>query len=286
MTPSYFANRTIVLATMHCKEQVIAPILERELGVKVVVPESFNTDIFGTFTRERDRPGNQLETARIKAQNALDLTGETLAIASEGSFVPHPSLPSIPSNRELVVLIDRIHNLEITGEELSLNTNFNHKIVKTFEEAQEFAQKIGFPQHGLIVSLSSSTRDSSTIVKGITTEAHFLTAVKTALERSPNGTIHLETDMRALYNPTRMQVIQQATQNLVKAVNQTCPECGCPGMKVIERRRGLLCELCNLPTNLTRSLVYGCQKCQVRREVLFPDGMTTADPTYCGYCNP
>lgn len=286
MTTSYFANRIAILATMHHKEQVIAPILERELGLKVIVPAQFDTDIFGTFTRERHRPGNQLETARIKAQKALELTGETLAIASEGSFAPHPSFPAIPSNRELVVLIDHIHGLEIVGEELSLNTNFNHKTVKTLEEAQDFAQKIGFPQHGLIVSLSSSIQDPSTIVKGITTEAQFLTTVLTALKHSPTGTICLETDMRALYNPTRMQVIQQATQNLVKAVNQSCPECGCPGVKVIERRRGLFCELCNLPTNLTRSVVYGCQNCGVCQEVLFPDGITTADPTYCAYCNP
>ncbi|MGI0484407.1 DUF6671 family protein [Pantanalinema rosaneae CENA516] len=286
MTTDYFANRVAVLATMHRKEQAIAPILEQELGIKVIIPEQLNTDVFGTFTRERSRPGNQLETARIKAQAALDLTGATLAIASEGSFAPHPSFPAIPGNRELVILIDQRHQIEIIGEELSLNTNFNHQTVKTLDEAQEFAQKIGFPQHGLIVSLSSSLQNPSTIVKGITTEAQFITAVETAFERSPTGTIHLETDMRALYNPTRMQVIAQATHNLVKAANQTCPECGCPGMKVIERRRGLLCELCNLPTRLTRSVVYGCQKCEACQEVLFPDGSTTADPTYCAYCNP
>jgi hypothetical protein len=271
---------------MHRKEQVIAPILERELGLKVIVPKQFDTDVFGTFTRERNRPGNQLETARMKAEAALELTGETLAIASEGSFAPHPSFPAIPSNRELVVLIDQSHALEIVGEELSLDTNFNHKTVKTLEEVQEFAQKIGFPQHGLIVRCSASPQDPNPFTKGITTEAELITAAITALERSLTGTIHLETDMRALYNPTRMQVIAQATQNLVKAVKQTCPECGFPGVKVIERRRGLLCELCNLPTSLTRSVVYGCQKCEVRREVLFPDGLTTADPTYCAYCNP
>jgi hypothetical protein len=82
-----FANRVGVLATMHQKERVMAPLLEKELGIKVIVPPNFNTDSFGTFTREIKRPGDQLETARLKAEKALLLTGETLAFASEGALI-------------------------------------------------------------------------------------------------------------------------------------------------------------------------------------------------------
>ena len=88
-----FKDRIAVLGTMHQKERVIAPLLEKELGIKVTVPENFNTDKFGSFTREIDRPGSQIEAARLKVQQALLLTGENLGIASEGSFAPHPSLP-------------------------------------------------------------------------------------------------------------------------------------------------------------------------------------------------
>jgi hypothetical protein len=70
---SLFTNRVAVLATMHQKERVIAPILEENLGIKVIVPENFNTDAFGTFTREIKRPGNQIEVARLKAEKALEL---------------------------------------------------------------------------------------------------------------------------------------------------------------------------------------------------------------------
>jgi hypothetical protein len=76
---------------MHHKERVIVPVLQQELGIKCIVPENFNTDIFGTFTREVERPGTQIAAARLKAQQALEVTGETLAIASEGSFTLHPS---------------------------------------------------------------------------------------------------------------------------------------------------------------------------------------------------
>jgi hypothetical protein len=87
-----FHNKTGVLATMHQKEQVIAPILEH-LGIKIVVPQGLNTDEFGTFSRDIKRPGDQLQAARLKAERAMALTGLTLAFASEGSFGPHPSIP-------------------------------------------------------------------------------------------------------------------------------------------------------------------------------------------------
>ncbi len=38
-----FSNRVGILATMHQKEIVIAPLLE-QLGIKVIVPPDFNTD--------------------------------------------------------------------------------------------------------------------------------------------------------------------------------------------------------------------------------------------------
>jgi hypothetical protein len=47
----WFENRTAIVATMHQKEQAIAPILQPPLGISITVPESFDTDTFGTFTR-------------------------------------------------------------------------------------------------------------------------------------------------------------------------------------------------------------------------------------------
>ena len=71
MKNALFADRVGVLATMHQKEIVIAPLVEQELGVKVVVPENLDTDAFGTFTREIKRPGDQLEAARLKAEKSI-----------------------------------------------------------------------------------------------------------------------------------------------------------------------------------------------------------------------
>lgn len=281
----FFVDRVAVLATMHRKEAVVAPLVQRELGLKVVVPEAFDTDRFGTFSREVKRWGTQLETARTKAANAIELTGESLAIASEGSFGPHPAMPYLPCNRELVVLIDRQHQLEIIGEALSTETNFSHTQVRTWDEAKPFAERAGFPQHGLVVIAGAATTPTGNqIRKGITDESQLREAVEWAVQTA--GTAWLETDMRAHFNPTRMRVIQQATENLIQKAKSVCPECGYPGYTVVERKSGLPCGLCFQPTALIRSEVYRCQNCDFTSEIEFPNGVRSADPTYCAYCNP
>lgn len=279
-------NRTAVIATMHQKERAIAPILEPEFGIKIRVPADFDTDLFGTFTREIKRPGTQIEAARLKAQTALEIAGETLAVASEGTFGPHPMMPYLPANREIVLLLDKANNLEIAGESLSLETNYSHQIVSSVEEAVIFSEKAGFPEHGLVVVVGDAAAGKGEIVKGITAEKQLCDAVTAGLKKSPNGKVHVETDMRAMYNPTRMQNIANATLDLVKKFKQFCPECGWPGFEIVERKIGLPCELCYFPTQLARSAVYKCKNCGYTKEELFPDGRETADPSLCQYCNP
>jgi hypothetical protein len=279
-------NRVAVIATMHQKEQVIAPILEEELGVKVIVPANFNTDIFGTFTRDIQRTGNQIEAARLKAEKILEQTGESIAIASEGSFAPHPAFPYVTSNREIIIFIDKENDLEIIGEEFSIDTNHNHLVVQTLEQALKFAKKVGFPEHGLIAMSEESPTDSHEIFKGIITEEQLVEAINYILNQSSTGTVHLETDMRAMFNPTRMKNIAKATHNLVKKINCYCPKCYTPGFEITQKIQGLPCELCYSPTSLTRAVIYECQKCGYSEEKLFPDGNEFADPSLCMYCNP
>ncbi|MCF4970521.1 DUF6671 family protein [Nostoc sp. CMAA1605] len=281
-----FSDRTAVIATMHYKEKVIAPLLEQELGIKTIVPQNFDTDIFGTFTREVKRLGTQIAAAKLKAEKALEITGEKLAIASEGSFHPHPALPYLSANREIVILLDKINNLEIIGEEFSLETNFNHQVISSLDEAYEFAEKIGFPQHGLVLMYENSISHQSEIIKGINTKAKLTELVELALTSAPEKTVHLETDMRALYNPTRMNNIAKATQNLLNKINSCCPQCQTPGFEITERIPGLPCEICHTPTTLIYKVLYECHQCGFTEEKLFPHGDKFADPAQCMYCNP
>ncbi len=279
------AGRVAVIATMHQKEQAIAPLITAAWNVKTLVPTEFDTDAFGTFTRDINRVADQLTTARLKAEAALTLTGETLALASEGSFGPHPQLPFVPYSREFVLLLDTVHQIEIVGEATSTNTNYRSQAIASCEEALSFAKSVGFPAHGLVV-MESAGAPNRPIAKGITQESDLITTVELALSNSPDGKIHLETDMRALYNPTRMQAIAQATENLIQLVAQRCPECDCPGFGIVERRPGLPCSLCYAPTSLTLSELYRCQKCDYQCWMRSPNAPDFADPGQCPYCNP
>lgn len=281
-----FSGRVAVIATMHHKEQAIAPRLEKALGIQPVVPANFDTDALGTFTRDINRPANQLTTARLKAKAALDLTGETLAIASEGSFGPHPQIPFVPCDQEIVLLLDREQNLEIVGYVISTDTNYRSQTIRSPEAAFTFAQTVGFPEHGLVVMAIAEGKPTTVIAKGITTQSHLEDVVGQGLSQAPTKTVHLETDMRALYNPTRMNVIAQATDNLLIEIARCCPNCGCPGFSEVKRHPGLPCSLCYAPTSLTLAVVYGCQRCAFQQEDKFPGGQRFADPGQCPYCNP
>jgi small nuclear ribonucleoprotein (snRNP)-like protein len=279
----YFKGRKAALATMHSKEKVIAPIL-KQIGIEVIVPQTLNTDAFGTFTKDIDRAGNQLEAARAKAYAALALTGLDLAIASEGSFGADPQIPFIQSNLELILLVDTKNNLEIRGHYRSSDTNMNGSYVSTIEEARRLTQKWGFPGHGVIVRKSEKGRRY--VYKDIVTHEDLEQRVMKLLQQLLGGQVYIETDMRAHKNPTRMQNIAKATEDLVKNIQRLCPKCGSPGFAVVDIKRGVPCASCTRPTNSPTSLVYKCFKCEYTQDSLLPESDTAADPGMCTYCNP
>jgi hypothetical protein len=132
-----FKDRKLVIATMHKKEQVLAPILENGLGVKCILPEHFNSDEWGTFSGEIERKQDPIETARQKCLKAMELSGCDLGIASEGSFGPHPSIFFVQADDEFLLLIDSKNKLEIISRELSTNTNFNSKAIQRLKGIEQ-----------------------------------------------------------------------------------------------------------------------------------------------------
>lgn len=280
----FLSSRIALLATKHAKETVIAPLFAQALGMTVTVPEGFDSDRFGTFTRDIERQGNQLEAARAKANAVLDQVGGTVAIASEGAFFSDPMLPMLAQNRELVVLIDRDQNLEIVGQSLSSDTNFSHKTVTSVEEALTFAAAAKFPSHGLVVMPEADCLDTATIVKGLVHETELIKAVEKTLQGFPSA--HIETDMRAMHNPLRMEVIADATRDLITTLQRRCPSCGTPGFSMVERKPGLPCGLCQIPTQLILKDIYQCLRCQHTEDHYYPNGIRSADPGQCWNCNP
>lgn len=277
-----FDGRDILIATKHNKEKVIAPLLEKVLKVNCITPDGFDTDIFGTFSGEVDRKNDPLTTAREKCLQAMKLYNCDLAIASEGSFGPHPEMFFIPADDEIIVLIDNKNNLEIKARHLSTETNFSGKAISSESELKSFAKSAMFPSHGLIIKKAKD--DHSEVVKGIVDEATLGSVYKHFLLNY--GTVFVETDMRAMYNPTRMLNIEKAAQKLVEMASSLCPQCQTPGFSIQEVKPGLPCSLCGLPTRSTLSYIYKCQCCTFEEEKKYPNNKLQEDPMYCDNCNP
>jgi hypothetical protein len=277
-----FEDRNLIIATKHKKEDVIAPIVEKELGIKCFVAKDLDTDTLGTFTGEVERKDDPLTAARKKCYMAMELTNSDLAIASEGSFGPHPSIYFAPADDEILIFIDKKNGLEIIARELSTETNFNGSAIKSKKDLLEFAANSNFPSHGLI--LRKSKNENRDIVKGITNEEQLIKVYYNLINNF--GTAYIETDMRAMYNPTRMNIIERAAEKLIKKIKNHCPVCNMPGFGITDAKEGLPCVICNFPTRSTISYIYYCQKCSYQKEEKYPKGKQTEDPMYCDYCNP
>jgi hypothetical protein len=275
-----------VLATMHGKERVIAPVLDRGLGLRVALAIGLNTDRFGTFSREIERTGSQLDAARAKIEAAFEYAPYArVGIASEGSFGPHPYIPFLPLGRELVLLVDRMTGLELTGHDASPETNFGHAVVSDVAGAVAFAERSRFPKHGLIVMGCVDDQPSPTrvLMKDVTDHDKLVAAIRKVVGEC--GAAFVETDMRAHRNPTRMNAIGRAAADLVRRFQRRCPACAYPGFDVTERVPGLPCEWCGAPTHMIQSEVLSCRSCG-HREKRAATSRTTADPGQCQECNP
>jgi hypothetical protein len=271
------------LATMHGKEAIIAPLFKESLQVNVSVPELFDTDRFGTFTRDIKRAGTQLETAREKALAAMKQTGTPLGIASEGSFGTHPAMPFVSVNIELVVLIDSINQLEIVGQHLSHTVQTRSKTISSPEEALSTALSWGFPEQGVI--LRQSEHSNRHIYKNITSEAELLKNSRLLLSRFFATSCFMETDMRAHRCPKRRESIKEATLSLIANCQSLCPMCSTPGFSVVRHIPGLPCTECGQASQLIKASVWSCQKCHYTKEETRQD-LQFAEAKDCQWCNP
>lgn len=281
-----YRGKTAVAETMHGKQQVIAPVLRKQPGLEVIVPENPDTDRLGTFSGEVERQGSMLDTAIAKARMEMDLTGLKLGIASEGSFGPHPQVPFMAAGVELLVLVDDERGLVITEQQVFADTNYAHATGRSVAELSAFAETAGFPAHALIVRPNQTPRAGCLIHKGIRQPDQLEEAVVECAAASADGLALVQTDMRAHMNPGRMAAIAVLAGRFATRIATLCPACASPGHGPSDSITGLPCEWCGEPSTMVRWIIHSCAACGHEARLPRPDGLLRSDPMHCLSCNP
>ena len=145
------------------------------------------------------------------------------AIASEGALGQHPLIPFIAGSLELVGIVARDCEEPVVGADMQENTNFEHRAVKSGQEAESIAREVNFASHGLVM-ITPSKR--TVIAKGLYQPDELERIVHCALAYFPF--LHLETDMRANQNPACRSAIARFSADLALRLNSRCPRCDFP----------------------------------------------------------
>lgn len=276
-----YAGIDILLATKHQKEMALREPFQAAFSANLIVPPDFDTDQFGTFTGEIPRKADAYQTVIAKARSAAEAYHYDYVIASEGSFGPHPALSFSPGDAEWLCFLDVNRDLVIVEFDLTTETNYSHLEIKESDDYRHFLNKVKFGSHGLILR---GMPNSHILAKGVTSENELVELLE--LYFKSYSIIRLETDMRAMFNPTRMSFIQKLADKLIARMKSICEKCQLPGFGKISVSGKLRCADCYAETELYQSRVLSCVKCDHQLSMDRPDGLREADPQYCPYCNP
>lgn len=281
---SAYQGHCFLLTTKHAKAQAVGPAFEKHLGA-AVLEYVVDTDQLGTFSGEIERAHTPLKCARLKCETPFRRLGDkvSLALANEGSFGPHPTFPFLTVDREILYFIDRDRDFQLHLVRISEKTNFAVAEVNTWEEIQSFAQRSLFPSHGLILRLAGA-KLKPPLYKGIHREADLQAAYLELRKHWGDKPLHIETDMRAQHNPSRMSVIANLAQEFAQRLTRECPQCRTPGWGRVRQELGLPCGWCGKATNLVKQDIFGCSKCT--HEEARPVAESYSDPGQCMACNP
>ncbi|MCA0427254.1 MAG: hypothetical protein LCH37_07435 [Bacteroidetes bacterium] len=280
MGKSVFGGRQLGVATQHGKGEVIATVLVPALQLTRVFEIPTPTDVLGTFSGETERVLSPVEAAREKCRMAFEATGNSLIIASEGSFGPHPSNPFLTADTETLVLIDFDTSREYVVHHTSPKVHWYTQTFRSLQGFTDFLKQADFPRHGLLLHTGSKRANEifkeCRDVQQLEEKATFLL--------NQQGLFIAESDLRAFRNPTRMEVIGEAAQKLANLLQATCPNCTEPGFDVKRKIPGLNCAWCGMPSPLAKAYLKGCKACGFELEEAVPQ--KAADPQYCLFCNP
>jgi hypothetical protein len=258
---SPYAGSCFILTTKHAKSVAFAPALWNILEVGVL-EYVVDTDRLGTFTGEIEREGTALESARRKCEWPLKNLGDSVefALAIEGSFGPHPSIPDTACDHEVLYFIDRRHGFRLQMSHTGERTNYRSGAVDSPEALNRLAAQMGFPSHALILRPEGRHRQCP-VFKGIQSQEALESAFRECLAQSSNNTVWVETDMRAQFNPTRMKVIAELAEKFAERLASRCPHCDTPGWGRIDTGAGPEYGARGAETGRAKTETHGCAKC-------------------------
>ena len=280
-----YEGRSASLATKHRKDVACGRPLRRALGVDLVVPDALDTDELGTFSGEIARVGDPESVCLTKARLGMAMTGLRIGFASEGSFGPHPSVPFLPADLEVMTFVDDDRNLVVVERILAVGTNFSQRESREVEDLTDWLKAVGFPRHAVIVR-PKSAEPGAGIDKGVTSLDGLTSAIARATAASDDRVATVETDMRAHLNPTRMAVIRRLAFRLARRLATPCPRCAAPGFGRTGEVTGLPCEWCGSATEMILLESWSCAACAYGEGRPRRDGLRLAPPQHCPQCNP
>lgn len=117
-------------------------------------------------------------------------------------------------NVEIVVLVDDVRAITVVGSAQGAAVS-KHLSSGAWETAVRFARESGFPGHGLVVR--PDTSDDGRIIKDIHSWETYEEVFSRTKALSSNATVFIEVDLRAHANPTRMELIKRAAEDLAPA---------------------------------------------------------------------
>jgi hypothetical protein len=284
MIKSPYAGEKIVLTTQHQKEQIIGPVFQASLHSDVILHQA-NTDLLGTFSGEIERESSAIDCAKKKCLLGIEQSGLVYGLASEGRFGPHPAIPFLQGNQEILCFYDKRADFFVIETYFTSETNYKMISTNNWNNVCQFATNALFPEHGLIVK-PNIWEDKSIIFKGINNLKMLKKAFEVSQASSSDQYVQIETDMRAHMNPLRQKAIKIAAKKLVHRLQQYCPTCQNPGWGKVGLEKGLPCMACYFETELAKKEIWGCAKCDHKDYLPRADGIIFASQTECPFCNP
>lgn len=272
----------VALATQHGKERQVAPPFAQILGWEIEVAP-LDTDQWGTFSGDTPRHLSPQETALEKARSGALSLGLSAGLGSEGTIAPHPGIPFLMVDHEVLAYVDVEEDFEIVEQVVSTD------VVAISEEwhdgcsIDELIAQADLPRHAVIAKTVETLMP--TVLKGLTSKAELESALNFLGASRPESRIVFETDHRAMMSPSRQAVIEQCAQVLANRLARLCPSCSARGWGVVDRKLGVSCSECGtLSLDAISADVEGCVKCDHR--VTVSRGLSEIDPAQCQVCNP